>query len=222
VTAPSEQLAPAGSISGKVLGGGAATPQTGVCVVAVPVSPADVMQPATTDEHGNYEVTGLAPGKYQVYFGDPFCVFSGSGYAPQWYNNQPAQATAAQVSVTAGGTATGINATLSSDGAISGVVTQHPNTPIAGECATAIPVSPVPDPLFGDTLHDVIAVTGTDGSYTLVGLLPGRYKVEFSTGCGDTGFRTQWWDNAGSQATATVITVSASATVPGIDATLNH
>lgn len=83
-----------------------------------------------------------------------------------------------------------------------------------------MPVSPTPDPLFGDTLHHAVAQTAADGSYTLVGLLPGQYKVEFSTGCGDSGFQTQWWNDAASAAAATTITVSADATVQHIDATL--
>ncbi len=220
VTAPhavlgfNERLAPAGVISGTVLGGGAATPQAGVCVVAVPLGTGDAIGSTMTGDQGSYQLTGLAPGKYQVYFGDPFCLSAGSGYAPQ--------ATTSPVTVPAGGDVSGINATLASDGAISGVVTQDPDTPVAGECATAVPVSPAPDPLYGDTLHDAIAETAADGSYTLVGLLPGQYKVEFSTGCGDSGFQTQWWNDAGSAATATIITVPANATVPGIDATLQH
>jgi hypothetical protein len=217
VTAPhavlgvNEQLAPAGVISGKVLGGSTATPQAFVCVVAVPVNPADVIGYSVTDEHGQYQLTHLAPGAYQVYFGDPFCLFVGSGYAPK---------ITTPVTVPAGGHVSGVDATLASDGAISGVVTQQPHTPVTGECVTAVPVNPTPDPLFGSTLHDAVAVTAADGSYTLVGLLPGQYKVEFSTGCGDSGFGTQWWNNAGSAATATTITVSASATVQKIDATL--
>jgi hypothetical protein len=46
--------------------------------------------------------------------------------------------------------------------------------------------------------------------------------VKFSTGCGDTGFKTQWWQNASSAATATIITVNPGTPVPGIDAALTH
>ena len=46
--------------------------------------------------------------------------------------------------------------------------------------------------------------------------------MKFSTGCGDAGFKTQWWQDASSAATATVIKVGASATVTGIDADSTH
>ncbi len=85
---------------------------------------------------------------------------------------------------------------------------------------TAFPVSPVPDPLFGDTLNPVIAVTAGDGSYSLINLPPGQYHVEFSIGCGDSGFATQWWQQATSEQTATIINVAANGAVTGIDASL--
>jgi hypothetical protein len=87
---------------------------------------------------------------------------------------------------------------------------------------TAVPVNPTPDPLSGATLGNVIAVTAADGTYALVDLPPCHYKVQFSTGCGDSGFATQWWNNAPSMQTATSISVSAAATVTGINAALQH
>lgn len=222
VTGVNEKLFPAGTISGTVLGGSGTTPQAGVCVIAVPVSPNTSLDAARTDSHGNYQMSDLAPGTYKVYFGDMFCFFAGTGYAPQWYNDQTSQATATNVTVTSSDDTSKIDATLGADGAISGTVTNHHHTPVAGECVTATPVDPVPDPAFDAVLHPVIGVTAADGTYTLVGLLPGKYTAEFSAGCGDTGFQTQWWHGSGSASGATVITVSANATVTGIDAKLGH
>jgi hypothetical protein len=96
----------------------------------------------------------------------------------------------------------------------------HQSQPVAGECVTAVPVNPTPDPLFGMTLNPVIGVTTTVGSYSLVDLLPGQYHVEFSIGCGASGFATQWWQQASSEQSATTINVSANGTVTGIDASL--
>jgi hypothetical protein len=222
VTGLNQKLVPAGAISGIVLGGPDATRQFGVCVVAVPVSKGTSYQYATTGPHGGYDLSGLTPGTYNVYFGDSFCLFSTPGYAPQWYNDRTSQAAATDVTVTAGHDTPRIDATLGAAGAISGAATSHHHTPVAGECVTATPVDPVPDPLFDSVPHSVIGVTAADGTYTLVGLLPGKYTAEFSTGCGDTGFLTQWWHHSSSAAGATVITVSANATVTGIDAALRH
>ena len=101
-------------------------------------------------------------------------------------------------------------------------MTDAAHAPVAGECVTAVAVNPEPEPLLGQTLDNAIAVTAGNGSYALVDLPPGHYKVRFSTGCGDSGFRTQWWDNASSAHTATAITVPAAATVTGINAALQH
>jgi hypothetical protein len=67
----------------------------------------------------------------------------------------------------------------------------------------------------------VIAVT-RGGGYSVIDLTPGRYRVEFSSGCGASGYATQWWKNASSQAKATTITVPASTVRTGIDAVLRH
>jgi protocatechuate 3,4-dioxygenase beta subunit len=222
VTGVNEKLFPAGRISGMAFGGPGATPQDGACVAALPVSPNAVGGYTTTGAHGGYRLTGLAPGTYKVYFGDPFCVFAATNYAPQWYNNRTSEATATLVTVTSFGDTPNVDATLSTDGAISGTVTSHHHGPVAGECVTATPASAAPDPVSGAAVQPVIGVTAADGSYSLVGLLPGKYTVEFSVGCGDTGFLTQWWHDSGAASGATVITVSANATVTGIDASLHH
>jgi hypothetical protein len=47
-----------------------------------------------------------------VFFGDPVCPYSPYSVASQWYSNQPSQAAATPVTVTAGHTATGIDAAL--------------------------------------------------------------------------------------------------------------
>ncbi len=220
VTGVNEKLFPAGSISGLVRGEAGATLQAGACVVAVPVSPNTSIDSTQTSSNGGYRLTGLAPGKYQVNFGDPFCFFAGSNYAPQWFNDQASQATATTVTVTSGHNTSAVTATLGSDGAITGTVTSHSRR-VAGECVTATPVDPVADPLLDSVLDPVIGVTVAHGTYALVGLLPGKYTVKFSVGCGDTGFRTQWWRHASSASDATVITVSANGTVTGIDAHLH-
>ena len=140
--------------------------------------------------------------------------------ASQWYNGQPTQATADTVTVTAGGTTSGIDATLQPFGTITGTVTGPGQTPVSGECVTAIPIGKDFAGFFPRRAKS--RSRRRTGSYSLLDVQPGRYKVKFSTGCGDAGFKTQWWQNAGSAATATVITVGAGAAVTGIDAALTH
>jgi hypothetical protein len=80
----------------------------------------------------------------------------------------------------------------------------------------------MPDPLLGEMQLPEFAVTSDKGSYTLAGMQPGRYKIEFTTGCGSSGFAAQWWDHVASPAAATVIAVLAGTAVTGIDASLRR
>jgi Carboxypeptidase regulatory-like domain len=220
VTGINGKLGVAGSITGIVRNSGGKL-QAGVCVAAVAADAGNVTSYAVTGQHGSYQVGALGAGTYHVYIGDAFCPTNvpGPAFAPVWYKGQPTEATATDVTVTAGAATAGISATLRASGIISGTVT-HQGNPVSGECVTAFPVSPTPDPLFGGTLNPVIAVSGSDGSYSLTDLLPGKYQVEFSIGCGASGFASQWWDNASSRSTATTITVTANSDVTGISASL--
>ncbi len=202
-------LAPGGSVAGVVTTAG--VPVTNACVEVVSSNPANPGAFTGTGQGGSYLATGLAAGNYQVEFNNPQCVLDG-GLAPQWYDDQPTQATAAMVPVTVGQTTPSINAELGTDGAITGTVSGPSATPVDGVCVTALPV-----PLDGS--RPIVAVSGS-GGYTLTNLIPGQYEVKFSSGCGATGYATQWWQDASSQAQATVITVGTGQVVSGKNATL--
>jgi len=192
-------------------------------VIIFPVKANGSFGLAATHPDGSYKVSGLAAGQYQVNFADPNCFFSpNDDLAPQWFNEQQTQATANDVTVTAGATTGGINATLVTNGSISGSVTDQAHAPVGGECVTAVPVGSAVDPLLEVRQRPEIALSSPHGSYSLVGVLPGRYKVKFSSGCGGASFKTQWWKNVDSAAAATVIKVGAGALVTGIDAALKH
>lgn len=220
VTGINAKLGVAGSIMGTARDS-AGNLQAGVCVVGVPANPGNSIASAETGRRGRYDLRGMGAGTYHVYIGDPFCGAFNTGrvLAPQWYKNQPSEATATDVTVTAGASTMGISAKLGAGGTITGTVT-HQSQPVAGECVTAYPVNATPDPLFGATLHPVIGVTAGDGSYSLIDLLPGQYHVKFSIGCGDSGFTTLWWNQASSEASASIVTVTANGVVTGIDASL--
>ncbi len=210
-----------GTVSGTVLGGSpTATPQEGVCVDIVPTNPNGTYGEAVTAADGTYTATGLPTGSYQVLLGDPTCGLN-TAFTPNWYNGKPSQSTADTITVTQGSTTSGIDASLLPGGlgAISGTVTGPSSAPVAGECVTAFNISAALSPLFNGGLPE-IAVTQADGSYSLGYLLPGTYKVEFSTGCGASKFGTQWWDDASTESAATTITVSGNATTTGINAGL--
>ena len=206
-------MQPGGSITGTVTAGSAAV--SGTCVTVYSASSAEPVAFGTTEVGGNYVAAGLPAGSYTVYFNDPQCLTPAPGLAPQWYDGQATQATAQSVSVTVGNTTPSIDAALQGDGEITGTVSAagSPATPLSGACVTAFPLS-------ANGSLPVVAVTSATG-YTLADILPGQYKVRFSSGCGVTGYATQWYQGAASEAAANVITVVANQTASGISATLN-
>jgi hypothetical protein len=199
----------AGRIAGTVLGGLPAAAAPGICVEATPTS--GVGQPglAITGAQGRYTLFGLARGRYHVLFTSD-CLFGNASLAPQWFRGQPTRATATTVRVVAGQTTASIGGSLVSDGEISGTVTGPADAAITGVCVGAYAGT-------GST-PAAVAITGKDGSYQLGELSPRTYAVEFSAGCGDHSYTTQWFSGATSRAGATPVTVTAGADTTAINA----
>ena len=61
------------------------------------------------------------------------------------------------------------------------------------------------------------AATGADGTYSLVGLLPGSYKLHFTA----LGFVDLWYPAATAEADASPVSLDAMALVQGVDATIS-
>jgi hypothetical protein len=104
-----------------------------------------------------------------------------------------------------------VNAVLGTDGTISGSVTGPASAPLTGICVRAVPVSRSASTLFA---------TSSQGTYTLAGLPPGRYRVEFRSGCGLSEFKAQWWNASRSETRATVIKVGPGKVVSNISAVM--
>jgi Carboxypeptidase regulatory-like domain len=197
----------AGMVTGTVNGGDPALPVPGICAEAIPATGLGLSGIARTGTAGHYQITGLAPGQYQIQFTGN-CLVGVGGFAPQWFNGQPAKATASLVRVAAGAVAAGVGATLAADGGIAGTV-KVSGTPTAGVCVLAFrAVGGAP----------VLGETSATGSYQINGLVPGRYLVEFKSGCGVSSYRTQWYNGANLPATATPVRVQAGAITSAIDA----
>ncbi len=222
VTAPhttggaNASLVPAGEISGTVLGDtlqdGSETvePQPGVCVDAFQINGFGANS-GISGTSGAFTITNLPQGKYVVYIGDTGCGNIFSNVAAEWYDNAATSAQATVITVTARAVTALASVTLASDGAITGTVTGPGGAPAAGICVTATTaLSPTP----------VVAVSGAGGTYSLVGLAPSNYRVKFSSGCGASGYVTQWWNGKASAATANTVKVTAGTTTTGINASL--
>jgi hypothetical protein len=193
-------LVQAGGISGTVRqAGGGAVSSAEVC--ADTLSGAFV-QCAFTNSEGKYTLSGLASGEYKI-------EFLASGFITQFYKEQPSLEKANPVSVVAEHITTEINATLAkaAEGKISGTVSAVGGSPLSGADACADSVSGT----FAGC-----ALTNAEGKYTIEGLAPGEYKVEFS----GTDFITQFYKEQPSFEKATPVTVTNEHTTPGIDASL--
>jgi hypothetical protein len=105
------QLAEGGGVAGTVTDASGA-PLAGVKVYAY--APWDVWvgsYAATTGANGNYEIDGVWPSSdYRV----RFVPATGSGHAPEWFDNQSTAAAAARFAVTSGVIATDVDASLAS------------------------------------------------------------------------------------------------------------
>lgn len=201
-----------GTISGRVTSPGRPALST-VCVESYPVRGDGPEGFTTTGSSGRYTLPGLQAGRYRVFFDTTAdCDSSQDGLVPRWYPDAASRAGATIVTVRAGATTPGINATLQADGGISGTVTSASGgRPLTGICVRAIPLA------AGRGASITVA---SGGRYSLVGLAPGQYRVRFSSGCGASGYATQWWKDAGSAARATVVTIRADTVSAGIDAAL--
>jgi hypothetical protein len=198
-----------GSLTGLVTGpGGHAEP--GMCV-DVFIHRGGFVSFASTARNGQYVVSGLAPGQYDVQLGDPGCSDGPPDLASQWYNGAARRSSATPVTVTADHVRANVNAVLGTDATISGSVTGPASAPLTGICVRAVPVS-----RSGSALY----ATSSQGTYSLAELPPGRYRVEFRSGCGLSGFKAQWWSASSSEAKATVLKVGAGEVKSNISAVM--
>jgi hypothetical protein len=192
-----------GAIRGTVSAPGLPGAADDVCVEAAPVTGSGVASNSQASATGKYELSGLAPGTYQL------AVIAGcAGSAP--LSQQPTSV----VTVSSGAT-TVANPVLVSDGSITGTVSGgSPAAPIAGICAAAYAGASA-------TAPTAVAITGAGGKYEIGFLAPGSYIVKFSSGCGASGYATQWYAGAAAAAAATPVSVSAGAETGSVNASLS-
>ena len=191
-------LSAAGAISGTVTAGGHAAADVCVNASGTTGGSTGISAYAVTSPSGTYTVVGLPAGSYTVEF---YSGCGGSaGYVTQYYDNQATLGSANLVTVTGTSTTTGINAVMQLAGGISGTVLDASGIGLPGICAEA----------FTSTSFAAQATSGSDGAYTISGLAPGTYNVQFLAGpCGNAGgYPPQWYDNQPITGTPQSVTVT--------------
>jgi len=158
---------------------------------------------ARTDPRGEYLLTGLANGEYEVEFRSP--PGGSLDYVRQRYG--PSKA----VTVVWGSITPAIDAQLEEGGAISGVA-QNAET---GQPAGGVSVCAYNAVGEGEAC----ARTEASGSYRLTGLAAGSYTVGFET-TGAGAYFPQYFDEATSASEARSVPVEAGRTTAAVDASL--
>lgn len=160
-----------------------------------------------TDASGKYTFSNLPTGSYKV-------LFQGHdlGYVDQWYNARQDANTADMVSITPGVVTSGVDAALALAGSVSGTVTDGTN-----------PVANVWVYLIGSGSGFILspsqsAQTDAAGHYSIVGIQPGSYTVNFDGFA--LGYAGQWYNNKLDPSAANPITVTAGVDTTNIDAIL--
>jgi hypothetical protein len=168
---------PAGSISGKVSFKGKGAP--GIIVglrAADPYSRQTSFNKATTDQEGNYRITNVPPGTYQVLPAASAFLISGDRGGKT-------------LLIAAGETVEGIDFTLNRGGVITGKAMDSEGRPLIEEHITLLAVEGTNQ----GVQHYMVAQMGhqTDdrGVYRIFGIPQGKYRV--ALGQGDDGFRAR-------------------------------
>jgi len=151
---------------------------------------------------GSFTLRGIPAGKVTLGYHDPA---DPAAYLDEYWNDKTSIEAADYFTATAASTITGRNAVLSLGGSISGIV--------SGDDSVDVPLEGVLVELF-DVNHEYVAdaVTAADGAYRFAPLAAGGYTLSF-TGPDGADYGSEWWDNAASFTTATVITLAESASV---------
>jgi hypothetical protein len=155
-----------------------------------------------TSYDGSYKII-LKPGEYLIWTGGPLL---GYGYVPEWYDNAHEMSGATLVTVTLHQETSGIDFYLARAGSISDHVYESDGTtPISSANVYAFCVAGS-HPGNG-------ANTGPDGTYTIVGLPSGVYKVQAIA----SDHAPAYYNDSSEEASATEVRVNAPGDTPSID-----
>jgi len=197
-------LSEGGEISGKVTSASGKAPLDHAAACAY-LPAGEAYHCGYTDSEGEYTITGLPNGKYVVYF------FPTEGeYSIEYYNGVTNANEATLVGVSTGTTTSGIDGQLHASGRISGTITSV----ASGNPVSDIEVCALSTEGVGEGCTDSEA----DGKYTLLGVAPGKHKVEFASN--SQSYETQYYNDKSSLEDANPVEVSEATTTEGINAAM--
>lgn len=194
-----------GTISGTVTHESDGTPVSGVYIWVESVG---VVAPGSYDYgststavDGSYEIQGLTPGSYSVWF-----RAQTSELSDEYWDGSSSWETASSVVVIAGSIVRGVDASLKATGAVSGRVTSE----VDGMAIQGASVH------IQGSRRSYFAVTGADGEYAVENLSVGEYVVRFYA----TGMAPEYWEGAYSVDSASLIRVLPADETRNVDASM--
>jgi len=167
-----------GTLEGTVTEEGTGDPLSPITVQVLDTTGTKLLAITSTIGNGTWSV-GVPTREVIVHFSDPV-----GDYGTLYYENVILKSDATPIVVTEGATTSGIDAEMADAGSMSGTITSSSGGDIEG-AFVAIYDAPTPaGPV--DT-----AITVSDGTYSMTGLAPGDYFVQFS---GPNHFG-EWYDD---------------------------
>ena len=171
---------------------------------------------ALSGEDGRYSIVGLPSGEYRIQFDG-----RSSNFAIQWWTGSDGGSTlgseAASFSISRGVEKEQVDAKLLVSASISGtVVSADSLEPIENVRVDAY----VRHEDYGFYEWEGFVLTDAHGAYSIIGLLPGTYKIRFDGR--DLKYGVQWWDRGANQEAAVPITLDMGESRPEVTAQLNR
>ena len=215
---------PTASIAGHVTISGKAAPGiTVVAAVNISYFENKTVAKATTDEDGNYKLTGLTAGHFTIFpLAKSYVVLKGSIY------KGPGQ----DVNVAEGEAITKIDFPLVRGGVVTGRITDAEGHPLIGERVSIVLKDSNTDAgpqmgMLGGTRNQ----TDDRGVYRVYGLGPGNYKVSVGQaastggavsimGMGGSQYVKTFYPGVEDEARATIIEIKEGTEVPNVDITV--
>ncbi|MCA1824623.1 MAG: carboxypeptidase regulatory-like domain-containing protein [Frankia sp.] len=211
LTGIDEALDSAGSLSG-TLTDDRGLPVDGLCVsLTVPdyeYSPTQRI--IRSDAAGHYRATNLPAGSFHV----QARACGSLDYVPTYYPQGFLRSSAAPVTVSAGADTPGVDIAASRAGTVTGSARRPDGSTVPGLCVVVH---------AGNTAvseGDRGATTDAQGSYTVVGAVPGSRLVEFHD-CASSASPSVWYPDKLNPGDATRVEVPAGGVVAGIDGVID-
>ena len=197
-------LTPAARISGTVTSSPGYAPYSRVSLYVPGVE--EVVETAEVESDGSFLFWGLPPGQYQLEGWDSEGI-----HTRQWWNGTSNRETATTVTLSAGGSTTGINLRLQPAGALTGKVTGPGGAALAPNADLTVV-------LYRDDARVTSTAVDEDGVYRFDSLEPGDYKVEFR----DEGgvYVSEFYGGSADIAGARTASVAALSVTRGVDIAL--